>query len=145
MDDEILEVLKDIRGEARETNSRLESLEGRVDTTNSRLESLEGRVDTTNSTLESLEGRLDFLERRTSKGFEDLTGRLDAHVERIDALTRRQTDSELRLASEVLSLADVTREVRDLLSSKLDDHQKVLEHDDRIRALENSVADRPEE
>lgn len=170
MDDEFLEILRQIRDEAKETNSRLESLEGRVDTTNSKLESLEGRVETTNSRLESLEGRVEttnsrlesldgrvettnsrlesldgrvqFLERTMSNGFNELTGRLDVHVERLDLLTRRQTDSELRLASEVLSLADVTREVRDLLSQKLDDHQKVSEHEERIRALEDRIADR---
>lgn len=115
--DEILEVLRDIRDESRQTNIRLESLEGHVE----------------------------FLEKRTSKGFEDLTSRLDSHVERIDALTRRQADSELRLASEVLSLADVTREVRDLLSTKLDDHHSVIDHEKRIRSLESSIADAPED
>ncbi|HVT02659.1 MAG TPA: hypothetical protein VHL58_04700 [Thermoanaerobaculia bacterium] len=131
MKDEMLEVLKEIRDEAKQTNHRLESLEGRVETTNSRLESLEGRVQ--------------FVEKRLSAGFEGLTGRLDSYVERLDIITRRQTDSELRLASEVLSLADVTREVRDLLSNKLDDHQQVTEHEHRIRALEDRIADRTSE
>lgn len=113
--DEILEVLKEIRDEAKQTNTRLESLEGRVQ----------------------------FVERRLSSGFEGLTGRLDTYVERLDLITRRQTDGEFRLSSEVLSLADVTREVRDLLSRKLDDHQQVAEHEQRIRALEDRIADRP--
>lgn len=129
MDAEILAVLEQIRDEAKRTNSQLESLEKRVEQTNSR--------------LESLDNRLVFVEKRVVTGFEELTGRLDAHVDRLDLLTRRQTDSELRLASEVLALADVTREVRDLLSVKLDDHQKVVEHEDRIRSLEDRIADRP--
>ena len=125
----ILEVLREIRDEARQTNHRLASLEGRVDQTNQRLASLEGRVG--------------FLEQRTAKGFEDLNGHLAAHVERIEALTRRQTDSELRLATEVLSLADVTRQVRDLISKKLDDHARVTDHEERIRAIEHRIADGP--
>lgn len=115
MEAEILAVLEQIRDETRRTNSQLESLENRVV----------------------------FIEKRIVTGFEELTGRLDAHVDRLDLLTRRQTDSELRLASEVLALADVTREVRDLLAVKLDDHQKVVEHEDRIRSLEDRIADRP--
>ena len=156
MQDEVLEVLKQIRDEAKQTNVRLESLEGRVEQTNVRLESLEGHVDAglqslegrveqTNAGLRSLEGRVDFLEKRLSKGFESVTARLDAHVERIDLLTGRQTDSELRLATEVLSLAAVTREVRDLLSTKLDDHHLVADHEERLRKLEDRIADRPEE
>lgn len=114
MDDEILDVLKQIRDEARGTNTR----------------------------LESLDGRMQFLEKRMTDGFSELSGRLDAHVDRLDVLSRRQTDSELRLATEVLSLADVTREVRDLLARKLDDHAQVANHEDRIRALENRIADK---
>ncbi len=113
--DEILDVLKEIRDEAKQTSTRLESLEGGVQ----------------------------FVEKRLSSGFEGLTGRLDAYADRLDLNTRRQTDGELRLSSEVLSLADVTREVRDLLSRKLDDHRQVAEHEQRIRALEERMSDRP--
>jgi predicted nuclease with TOPRIM domain len=135
MDDEFLEVLKEIRDEARETNVRLESVEGRVEQTNVRLESLEGRVDQTNVHLRSLDGRVESGERRFSEGFAGLT-------ERIDLVMRRQVDSELRLASEVLSLADVTRSVRDLLAARLDDHHQVIDHENRLRTIENRIADR---
>src|SRR4051812_40277248 len=110
MDSEVIEVLKEIRDEAKQTNVRLESLEGHVES----------------------------LERRLGKGF-------DALAERIELVTRRQTDSELRLASEVLSLAGVTREVRDLLSSKLEDHHMVLQHESRLRAIEDRMGNRPSE
>ena len=140
--DDILEVLREIRDETKQTNVRLESLEGRVEQTNVRLESLEGRVEQTNVRLESLEGRVEFLEKRTSKGFEDLSESLRQHAARIDAVAEQQAESELRIATEVLSLADVTREVRDLLSRKLDDHRQVVEHEQRIRVLEDRIADR---
>lgn len=64
-----------------------------------------------NLRLESVEKGLSCLEGR----FGEISSSLNQYVERLDVLTRRQTDSELRLA-EVLSLADVTREVRHLLS-----------------------------
>lgn len=57
-------------------------------------------------------------------------------------LTRRQTDGELRLASEVLSLGDVTREVRDLLSHRFEYHDQLLEHERRIRSIEDRIADK---
>ena len=149
-DGEILEVLKQIRDETKQTNSRLEetntrlgsvegridetntrleSLEGRVDQTNARLESLEGRVDQTNARLESLEGRTEFLERRLAKSFDTLTQRLDEQA-------RRQTESEMRLATEVVGLAQVTRELRDLVARKLDDHEAVIDLQARVRVLE---------
>ena len=90
MDAEIVEVLKEIRDEAKQTNARL---------------------DQTNV-------------------------RLDALTETVDAVGRRQTESELRLMTEVLSLADVTREVRDLLSRKLDDHHLVIDLEKRVQVLE---------
>ena len=52
-----------------------------------------------NVRLESIEGRVDFLEERTSKGFAVMNERLE--------------ESESRLATEVVALANVTREVRD--------------------------------
>jgi chromosome segregation ATPase len=125
MDSEIITVLREIRDESKQTNLRLESLEGRVEQTNLRLESLEGRVE--------------FLEKRLSHGLEGIKTTL---VESIDLLTKQQTESELRLASEVVSLADVTREVRDLLSGRLDDHRMVLEHEERLKSIENRIAGR---
>jgi chromosome segregation ATPase len=154
--DQVVELLREIRDEAKQTNMRLESLERRVDITNTRLESLEGGVDITNTRLESLEGRVDvtntslgslegrvgFLEKRLTISLSEVGSRLDAHMERINALARTQADSELRLASEVLSLADVTREVRDLLSRRFDDHEQVQEHERRIRSIEDRIADK---
>jgi len=125
MDSEVITVLREIRDESKQTNLRLESLEGRVEQTNLR--------------LESLEGRFEFLEKRLSHGLEGIKTTL---VESIDLLTRQQTESELRLASEVVSLADVTREVRDLLSGRLDDHRMVLEHEERLKSIENRIAGR---
>jgi hypothetical protein len=93
----------------------------------------------TNLRLESSEGRVEFLEKRLSHGLEGIKTTL---VESIDLLSKQQTESELRLASEVVSLADVTREVRDLLSGRLDDHRMVLEHEERLKSIENRIADR---
>jgi chromosome segregation ATPase len=135
VDEEILDVLKQIRDEAKGTNQRLESLESRVDVTNQR--------------LQSVESRLQFVEKGFADAVRDFSGRmgkfeerLNAIVDRLDQLWRRQSDSELRLATEVLSLSNVTREVRDLLATRLDDHATVAAHEDRLRKLEDTIADR---
>ncbi|HEX9405799.1 MAG TPA: hypothetical protein VF975_00675 [Thermoanaerobaculia bacterium] len=103
--DEILGVLREIRDEAKQTNVRLDQTNARLDQTNARLTSLEGRVD--------------FLERRLSKGFSEMS-------ESLNALARAQADGELRLATEVVSLANVTRELRDVIAEKLTNHEKRL-------------------
>jgi hypothetical protein len=95
MDDQVVEILKEIRDEAKQTNVRL---------------------DQTNTRLASVEERLEFL-------------------------GRRQTESEIHLVTEIISLADVTRQVRDLLIKRHDDHVAVLDHETRIRSLESRIGD----
>jgi len=114
---EVLEVLRQIRDEAKQTNVRLESLAGRVE----------------------------FLEQRTAKGFEELTSHLDYHLEKIDLLAQRQPEGELRLASEVVALAQVTRDFRDIVLRRIDDHIVVVDHEKRIQSLESRIADGPGE
>ncbi len=76
MDSEVVEVLKEIRDEAKQTNARLDQTNARLDQTNARLESLEGRVDKTNARLELVEGCLRFVEKSVSKGFERLSEKI---------------------------------------------------------------------
>ena len=127
---EVLQVLKEIRDEAKETNARLGSLEGRVEQTNVALGSLEGRVEETNVRLQSLENRTEFLERRVTAGFEKLSGE-------ISAVAQRLVDTEIRLATEVVGLAHVTGEVRDLLA-----HADLRNLATRVRALEDQLSGR---
>ena len=91
VDEAILEVLKEIRDEGRQTNSRL-------DQTNARLESVE---------------------------------------EEVRGLGRPMAESEMRLATEVLSLAGVTRDVRDLLT-----RADLGTLHSRVRALEELIGKR---
>lgn len=115
MDSEVVEILKEIRDETKQTNARLDQTNARLDQTNTRLESLEGSVE--------------FLERRVSKGFEELNSNFNM-------LVRQQAASELRLVTEVVSLAKLTREVRDVITQNLDDHKLVLNLEKRVSALE---------
>ena len=117
MDDrEIVDILKQIRDEAKQTNARISELSGKVEQTNARVGELSG-------------------------GIEALSDRLDRYVDRLHELADRQTESELRLSTEVIPLADVTRQVRDLLATKLDDHHMVLNHEERLRSIESRIDD----
>jgi len=126
MDEQVVEVLKEIRDEAKQTNARLDQTNARLDQTNARL-------DQTNTRLESLEGGVDSLEHRLTEGFQVL-------AEKIDFVNRRQTESEMRLATEVVSLAEYVRDLRDTIALKLDDHVAVLDHEKRIQTLENRIS-----
>jgi len=110
-EDRMLQALAAIRDEVRASNARLEAIDRHVQAIDSSLESVEGR-------LERIEGH--------AAGLGD----------RFDRMARRQTESELRLSTEVLARADVTRQVRDLLATRLDDHHAVLEHERRLAELE---------
>lgn len=62
--------------------------------------------------------------------------RLDRVEQGVGALERRQTESEVRLASELVSVGKTIGEVRDLLRDRLDVRDRVDDHEHRIAALE---------
>ncbi|MBN8616173.1 MAG: hypothetical protein J0L92_36625 [Deltaproteobacteria bacterium] len=67
---------------------------------------------------------------------EETNRRLDATNDKVDLLARRQTEAEVRLATEIVALAGVVREVKDVLAKRLDDRDRVDDHEQRIQALE---------
>jgi uncharacterized membrane protein YccC len=114
MDNEVLEVLKDIREEAKQTNQRL---------------------DRTIVRLESLEGRVDFLEKRTSKGFERLE-------EKLEAFGTHLAHTEAMLTTGVRSITAYLHNVQNLVTQTGVDHAMVLDHEMRIAKLESGNPDR---
>ncbi len=86
------------------------------------LKEIRDEAKQTNARLDQTNSRLDSLEKRVTEGF--------------DTLGRRQVESELRLATEVIALADVTRDVRDLFARRLDDHHLVVDLAKRVEILE---------
>jgi len=63
--------------------------------------------------------------------------RLDAVERGLDAVERRQTDTETRLASELVAVAKAVGEVRDVLRDRLEVRDRVEDHERRIAALEH--------
>jgi len=111
-DDQMLEVLKDIRDESRQTNTRLDGLNERVDGLNERVDGLNERVDGLGVRVDGLGDRLDQTNvrldqtnERLQELREDLGSRIEANTERIEANSERiDANSERidRLAGEMI-------------------------------------------
>jgi hypothetical protein len=72
-----LEILRDIRDEAKKTNSRIDETNSRLDETNMRLGDTNSRIDETNMRLGDTNTRLDGLCGEMRRGFATLGQRLD--------------------------------------------------------------------
>ncbi|HEV3191011.1 MAG TPA: hypothetical protein VGY54_10965 [Polyangiaceae bacterium] len=90
-----IEILKGIRDEIHETNTRL-------DETNTRLDVLRGDTNA-----------------------------------RLDRLGRRQTETEIRLSSELVAVVGAVHEVRDLLAEDRALRNQVSDHERRLTVVEN--------
>ena len=69
----------------------------------------------------------------------DVTGLRDEVREtnaRLDRLERRQANTEIRLATEVVAVADAVRDVRDLLREDLSLRHRLDDHERRLTAVE---------
>ncbi|HEY3235486.1 MAG TPA: hypothetical protein VGJ84_12285 [Polyangiaceae bacterium] len=64
---------------------------------------------------------------------------LREHGGRLEAIERRQTETEVRIATELTAVAGAVQEVRDLLRERLDDRTRVDDHEARLRVLERKV------
>jgi hypothetical protein len=114
-----IEILKGIRDEVRGINSRLDVTNSRLDETNERLDVTNSRLDETNERLEAL--------------------RDDTNI-RFERFERRQAETELRLATELVAVAGAVREVRDQLREDRQLRVQVEDHERRLAALENRPA-----
>ena len=99
-----LVVLRQILGEQKATNRRLDATVQRLDATVERLDTTVERLDTT--------------------------------VERLGALERRQSETEIRLATEIVAVAKAVGDVKTLLADRLDVKDKVDDHERRLTTLE---------
>ena len=80
--------------------------------------------------------RLDALGTRLDARLDGLGSRLDETNANVAALARRQVESEVRLATEIVEVARAVNGVRDLLRERLDDRGRVDDHERRIETLE---------
>jgi chromosome segregation ATPase len=73
----------------------------------------------------------------TNERIDETNGRLGETNERIEALHRRQTETELRLATELVAVGSAVREVRDLLREDRALRSQVDDHERRLSAIES--------
>ncbi|MBI5477437.1 MAG: hypothetical protein HY906_01200 [Deltaproteobacteria bacterium] len=100
-------------------------------------------ADVTIEILKSIRDEIRRTNERLDAGLGDLrteiratNEHLGATNERLERLERRQTESEVRLATELTAVAHAVREVRDLLADRLDLRDEVKALDRRVTDLE---------
>jgi chromosome segregation ATPase len=104
-------VLREIRDELREVKSAVQDAGGRIDSTNARLDQTNARLDETNVGLD-----------RTR-----------------EELSRRIVESEMRTSSALVDVAGSIREVKDLLSDRLEIRDRVERCEREIDWLKSRV------
>lgn len=106
-----LEVLKGLRVELK---AGLDGLRSDVQSTNARLDQTNSRLDQTNV-------------------------RLDETNTRLERLERRQTEGEIRVATELTAVAVAVGTLKDLLAQKLEVRDHVIDHEKRLVAVEKKI------
>ena len=100
------------------------------------LKGIRDEVRTTNTNLEALRAdtgaRLEALRADTNARFDETNHRLDR-------LDRRQTETDVRLSTELVAVVGAVREVRDLLREDRVLQGRVDDHERRIAAIETRV------
>jgi chromosome segregation ATPase len=137
MDTEVLEVLKEIRDEAKATNSRLDGTNSRLDQTVSRLDqtvsrldSLETRID---ARLESVEGRVGNVETRLRFVEKALENGLDEVTKAVESLAQAQQKREAKVIAELVSINSLLH--ADAEERKME-REVISDHEKRISVLE---------
>lgn len=64
--------------------------------------------------------------------------RLEETNRKVDLLARRQTETEVRLATEIVALAGAVDRTNQLLRERLDDRDRLDDIDRRVTALERA-------
>jgi len=120
-----LRVLREIRDELKTANTRLEGVEDQVKATNGRLDSANTRLEGVENHAKGANGRLDSVNMR-----------LERVEHQLGAVEKRQAESEMRLATELVAVAHAVGEVRDLLRERLEDRGRLDDHERRIASIE---------
>lgn len=71
---------------------------------------------------------------------EQLSARIDETNSRLDRVERRQTEGEVRLATELVNVVSAVNQLKDLIVADRELRQRVDEHDRRIAALEQHAS-----
>lgn len=111
MEELTLAILKEIRDDLRDVKASGRKTVERLDTTVARLDTTVERLDTT-------------------------VERLDTTIERLDRLERRQVETEVRLATELVSVVGAVNSLRATILEDRALRHTVDDHEARLRVLE---------
>jgi hypothetical protein len=89
-------------------------------------------MEPTDLTIEILKGIRDEVHQTNER----LDGLRTDLVDRVERVERRQTETEMRLASELVAVGGAVREVRDLLREDRALRERVDDHERRLSAVE---------
>jgi chromosome segregation ATPase len=105
------------------------------------------RTDVTVEVLEQIRGEVvglrgELRETRTalSDRIDQTNARIDHMSDKVDTLATRQTQTEIRLATELVAVSRAVEGVRDLLRERLDERDRIDDHERRLAALERRSA-----
>lgn len=84
--------------------------------------------DELRSTGERLDHRIDSLDHR-----------IDSLDHRVGSIERELHDSSVRVSTELIAVSSVLTDVRDLLRARLDDRDRLDDHERRLLELEQKV------
>jgi chromosome segregation ATPase len=144
---EMIDVLRQIHAEQKQTRSAIERLDGRLAQTNGTLENVEGRLAQTNAAVERVEGRL----TQTNAVVEKVEGRLAQTNEALEKVDRRLGSVE----DELINFRRETREERVMVHAGQKDiltelrglrgevGTEVVRLEDRVAKLEAAVFPKP--
>jgi hypothetical protein len=100
------------------------------------IEILKGIRDEVRATNEGLRATNEGL-RATNEGLRATNERLDGLTEEVRGLARRQTETEIRLATEIVAVAGAINGLRDDLKQDRALRRRVDDHERRLRAIES--------
>jgi uncharacterized coiled-coil DUF342 family protein len=96
-------------------------------------------ADLTVEILKEIRDELRTTRTELSTRIGETNGRLDTTNERLERLDRRQSETEIRLTTELVATVSAINDLKDVVVQALSYGKQVHEHEHRIRALEKKV------
>jgi len=96
--------------------------------------------DLTTEVLVQIRDELRLTREQLKNEIHDVRGALEQTNARLERLEHRQTEDAVRLATEVVAVANAVGQVRDLLRDQRQDQNRIDDHERRIAALETKAS-----
>ncbi len=101
-------------------------------------------TDLTIQILQEIRGEIRQLRDDMNERIGETNSRLDSTNEHLESLGRRQTETEVRLATEIIAVAQAVKDVKDLLHENIDVRPRVEDHERRLSLIEERLGNSAE-